>query len=137
MSQEEGVRLVAEGEQLAQAEQALAHNLSSIDAAMRSARAAIEAVRSASGEALMPVGAGVFVKSRVEPGSSVVVSVGAGVVVEKDRESALLFLEARSKELEAAAAETSGRLGQIRQRIERTRAEMDALASKMRAGGDV
>lgn len=137
MSQEEGVRLMAEGEQLAQAEQALVHNLSSIDSAMRSARAAMDAVRSASGETLMPVGAGVFVKSRVEPGSSVVVSLGAGVAVEKDRESALLFLEARSKELEAAAAETSGKLGQIRQRIERTRAEMDALASKMRAGGDV
>ena len=137
MSQEQGMRLVAEAEQLAGAEQALSQHLAAIDGAMRNTHAAIEAVRAASGEALMPVGAGVFVRARVEPDSAVVVSVGSGVAVEKGRDQALLYLEARSKELEAAAAQASARLGETRQRLERARAELDALASKMQAGGNV
>ena len=131
------MNLMAEAEQRAQVEHALAQHISSIDSAMRGTHAAIESVRDASGEALMPVGAGVFVRARVEPGSTVVVSVGSGVAAEKTREDALLHLEARSKELEAAAAEASGQLGQTRQQLARARADLEALASKMQAGRDV
>lgn len=129
--------LMAEAERLAQMEQILEQRVSMIGAAARDTAGAIEAVRAAGGEALMPVGAGVFVRAKIEPESAVVVSVGSGVSVDKTRDSALLHLEARSKELAAAGNEAAGQLGQVRQQIYRTRAEIDSLVGKMQAGRDV
>lgn len=131
------MQLMEEAERLAQMEQVLEQRRSVIGSALRETHAAIEAVRAAEGEALMPVGAGVFVRARIEPQSTVVVAVGSGVAVEKGRDAALLFLEARSKELAAAAGQAAGQAGQVRRQLDRTRAEMDSLVGKMQAGGNV
>ena len=131
------MQLMAEADHLAQMEQVLEQRRSVIVSAIRETHAAIAAVRAAEGEALMPVGAGVFVRARIEPQSTIVVFAGSGVAVEKDRDAALLFLEARSKELAAAAGDAAGQLGQVRQHLDRTRAEIDSLVGKMQAGGNV
>lgn len=137
MSQERVDALMAEGERLAQLEQIIAQRRSVISAAIRETHGAIEAVRAAGGDALMPVGAGVFVRARLDMQSPLVVSVGSGVSVEKTKDSALLHLEERSKELVAAANESTGQLGQIRQLLDKTRADLEALVSKMQAGDNV
>src|SRR4029078_10411133 len=54
-------------------------------------------------ESLMPVGIGVYVKTNVPPVKKVVVTLGAGVALEKSREDALNYVEARIKEYEVAA----------------------------------
>lgn len=131
------VVLMSEAERLAQLEQFLERRVSMLGSAVHDTANAIEAVRTAKGEALMPIGAGVFVRARIEPESTLVVSVGSGVSVAKTRDSALLHLEARSKELSAAVNEAAGQLGQVRQQMQRIRAEMDSLVGAMQAGQNV
>ena len=129
--------LMSEAERLTQLEQFLERRVSMLGAAVRETANAIESVRAAEGEALMPVGAGVFVRARIEPESTLVVSVGSGVSVEKTRDSTLLHLEARSKELVAAGNEAAGQLGQVQQQMQRIRTEIDSLVGTMQAGQNV
>src|SRR3990170_1638799 len=53
-------------------------------------------------ESLMPMGIGVYVKTMVPPIKKLLVNLGAGVAVEKSREDALNYVEARIKEYDVA-----------------------------------
>ena len=53
-------------------------------------------------ESLMPIGIGVYVKTNVPPIKKLLVNFGAGVAIEKSREDALNYVEARIKEYEVA-----------------------------------
>lgn len=109
----------------------LARQESSLSAALREAVATATALRDLEGvdgaggkQALIPLGLGTFAKAVLSPGSGIVVTVGAGVAVEKDARSALNFVEGRIKEIEVALqgvvarrAEVAGRFDQVRRQL--------------------
>ena len=135
MSGEQVQGLYAEAQALESQYTALAQQESSIAAAFRDAEAAATTLRAAeapSFESLLPIGAGVFLGARVENSDSVVVNVGAGVAMRKDRKYAMNHVESRLKELQVAAGNVSSRRAEIAARLDQIRSELSALASAAR-----
>jgi prefoldin alpha subunit len=78
-------------------------------------------------ESLMPVGVGVYIKTMVPPVKKVVVSLGAGVALEKSREDALNYVESRIKEYEVAARQLEAQRQEIAMRMEQMQAQINQM----------
>jgi len=109
---------------LSQREYALANILRETQSAIESVRALGEKDDS---ETLFPVGMGVFIKSGVSSADSIVLNVGAGVALEKDRDYALNFLEGKIKEVQVAIQDTSAKRQETMDRLEQGKQEMSKL----------
>jgi len=80
-------------------------------------------------EILVPIGAGSFLKARIEDKENAIVSVGAGYAIEKNLDDAVAYLDARIKEYEEAIAKTQealkkleGQLGDLAQKAQEIQA---------------
>ncbi len=80
-------------------------------------------------EILVPIGAGSFLKARIEDKENAIVSVGAGYAIEKNLDDAIIYLDARIKEYEEAIAKTQealkkleGQLGDLAQKAQEIQA---------------
>lgn len=87
-------------------------------------------------EALVPIGSGSFVKTRLADVQKVIIGVGAGVCIEKPVEDSMKDLRLRSSELERARTTVTQQLSQIIGQSEDYRAHLNDLARK-RGGGPV
>jgi prefoldin alpha subunit len=76
-------------------------------------------------ESLMPVGVGVYVKSMVPPIKKLLVSLGAGVALEKNRDDALNYVESRIKEYEVAARQLEAQRQEIAMRMEQVQGQIN------------
>jgi prefoldin alpha subunit len=87
-------------------------------------------------ESLMPVGIGVYVKTNVPPVKKLVVTLGAGIALEKSREDALNYVEARIKEYEVAARQLEAQRQEIAMRMEQMQAHINQMirAAQMQQG---
>jgi len=90
----------------------------------------IKNVASATDETLIPVGAGVLLRSSPPKADKVLVGIGANVVVEKTREEAEKILEARAKELEENIITILSQRNQIAQRLESDRRVLQAYIDR-------
>ncbi|MFQ5572991.1 MAG: prefoldin subunit alpha [Nitrosopumilaceae archaeon] len=80
---------------------------------------------------LVPVGMGTFVKSQISSEDKIVLNVGAGVAIEKDKETAINFLESRIKEIEVALQDSMTQKQNIAAQLEQGKAEMNRLAESV------
>lgn len=87
----------------------------------------IKGIQDKETESLIPIGHGTYVKASIPGGSRVLLEIGSGVVVEKDHESAINFLETRIKELQVALNETSAQKHDAMMRIEHLKEEMNSF----------
>jgi prefoldin alpha subunit len=78
-------------------------------------------------ESLMPIGIGVYVKTNVPPVKKLVVTFGAGVALEKSREDALNYVEARIKEYEVAARQLEAQRQEIAMRMEQMQSQINQM----------
>lgn len=104
------------------------------EAIMTYLREAISSVESIRGinqnqefESLIPVGLGTYVKANISGTSKVLLNVGAGIVVEKEHDSAINYLESRIKELQVALNETASQKHEVLMRLEHLKQEMNRL----------
>ncbi|WP_297066105.1 prefoldin subunit alpha [Thermococcus sp.] len=74
-------------------------------------------------EILVPIGAGSFLKGMITDKENAIVSVGAGYAVEKNLESAIEYLEARTKEYDEAIMKTQ-------EALKKLEAQLGELAKK-------
>lgn len=86
-------------------------------------------------ESLMPIGIGVYVKTIVPPIKKLLVSLGAGVALEKSREDALNYVEARIKEYEVAARQLEAQRQEIAMRMEQMQAQINQMIKTAQAQG--
>jgi prefoldin alpha subunit len=109
----------------------LAQKESSIISIIREASAAIESLKTIDDktdvESLIPVGLGAFVKAKVATDEKLILNIGAGIAIEKDRNSAINFLESRLKEMEVALQETAGQKQQVAMSLEQGKQQMEQL----------
>ncbi len=101
-----------------------------IIAIIREAVASIDSIRGIQNKespALIPVGHGAYVRAVMEGNQKVLLEVGSGVVVEKDHESAINYLEMRIKEMQVALNETAAQKHQTMMRLEQLKQEMDNI----------
>ncbi len=82
-------------------------------------------------ETLVPVGTGIFVKTKISSDDKIVLNVGAGVAIEKDKDSAINFLESRIKEIEVALNETAAQKQEVALKLEQGKAEMNRMAESV------
>lgn len=66
---------------------------------------------------LVPLGIGIFVKSTIHSITKVLVNVGAGVIIEKDKDDAVSFIEHRIKEFETAVKQLTSQKQQVSYRM--------------------
>jgi len=78
-------------------------------------------------ESLMPMGIGVYVKTLVPPIKKLLVNLGAGVAVEKSREDALNYVEARIKEYEVAARQLETQRQEIAMRMDQLQSQINQM----------
>lgn len=78
-------------------------------------------------ESLMPIGIGVYVKTNVPPTKKLLVNLGASVVVEKSRNDALNYVEARIKEYEVAARQLEAQRQEMETRMEQMQAQLNQM----------
>ena len=103
---------------------------------IREAASAIESIKSLNetteSETLVPMGIGAFVKAKIQPNQKLILNLGAGAAVEKDKDSAINYLESRIKEMEVALQETSARKQEIASSLEQGKQEMNNLVQASR-----
>lgn len=85
-------------------------------------------------ESLMPVGIGVYVKTTVPPIKKLLVNLGAGVAVEKNREDTLNYVEARIKEYEMAARQLEAQRQEIAMRMDQIQAQVNQMIRAAQQG---
>ena len=108
---------------------------------LREATAAIDAMKSLSqkpeSETLVPIGMGTYVPTKISSNSKIVLSIGAGVAVEKDFPSAINYLEAHIKEIEVALQDNAAKKQDAAARLEQGREQIKQLmqtASQSKSG---
>jgi prefoldin alpha subunit len=78
-------------------------------------------------ESLMPIGIGVYVKTVVPPVKKLLINLDAGVALEKNREDALNYVEARIKEYEVAARQLEAQRQEIATRINQLQSQINQM----------
>lgn len=95
------------------------------------ASSAIESIKSISekpeSSTLVPIGMGSFVKASISSGDKFILNLGAGVAVEKDKNSTINFIEARIKEMDVALRDTIIQKQNVMANLEQGKQEMNRL----------
>ena len=101
----------------------------------REAVAAIESIKAVGknpeSDTLVPIGLGTYVPTKISSNSKIILSIGAGVAVEKDFASAVNYLEERIKEIEIALQDTAAKKQDAAQRLEQDRAQINQMVQQM------
>ena len=98
---------------------------------LREATAAIESLKSikdtSDSETLMPVGLGTYIQSKITASNKVFLNIGAGIVIKKDADSAMNYLEARIKEAQVAIQDTLAKKHDATAKLEQGKAHINQL----------
>ena len=98
---------------------------------LRETTAAIESIKSLSekpeSETLIPIGIGTYIPTKISSNSKIVLSIGAGVAVEKDFPSAINYLEAHIKEIEVALQDNAAKKQDAAAQLEQGREQINQL----------
>ena len=115
----------------------LSQKETTIVSVIREASSAIQSLKTidnkTDNETLTPVGLGTFVKTKVVPNEKLILNIGAGIAVEKDKDSAVNFLELRLKEMQVALQETSNQKQQISASLEQGKQQMEQMLAASRS----
>lgn len=131
MSEEQAQQLLYQMQMLESYATSLDQKEEAIMTFLREAISSVESVRGINQnlefESLVPVGLGTYVKANISGASKVLLDVGAGIVVEKEPDSAVNYLESRIKELQVALNETASQKHEVLTRLEQLKQEMNRL----------
>ncbi len=135
MSEEQAERLMQQMQMLETYFYDLSQREATFVGIFRETIAAIESIKSLSqkseSETLVPIGMGAYLPTKISSNSKVILSIGAGVAVEKDFPSAINFLEARVKEIEVAINDTAAKKQDAAGRLEQGRMQINQLMQSM------
>ena len=107
MSEEQTQQLLYQMQMLEGYFSELSQKEASIVSIIREAASAIQSLKTIDdkddAETLVPLGLGTFIKTKTVPNEKLILNIGAGIAVEKDKDSAINFLELRLKEMQAVS----------------------------------
>ena len=137
MSEEQAQQLLYQMQMLEGYLSELSQKEATIVSVIREASSAIQSLKTidnkTANETLTPVGLGTFIKTKVVPNEKLILNVGAGIAVEKDKDSAINFLELRLKEMQVALQETSNQKQQISASLEQGKQQMEQMLAASRS----
>ena len=136
MSEEQAQQLLYQMQMLEGYLSELSQKEATIVSVIREASSAIQSLKTidnkTDNETLTPVGLGTFIKTKIMPNEKLILNIGAGIAVEKDKDSAINFLELRLKEMQVALQETSNQKQQIAANLEQGKQQMEQMLSASR-----
>ena len=137
MSEQQAQQLMQQMQMLENHFSQLTQQENSIISIIREANSAIQSITETKEENesdnLVPVGMGVYVKSKIQSKDKVVINIGSGVAIEKDQNSALNWLESRLKELEVALQNINMQRQQVAENLELGKQQMQSIMQKSQA----
>ena len=137
MSEEQAQQLLYQMQMLEGYLSELSQKETTIVSVIREASSAIQSLKTidnkTDNETLTPVGLGTFIKTKVVPNEKLILNIGAGIAVEKDKDSAINFLELRLKEMQVALQETSNQKQQISASLEQGKQQMEQMLAASRS----
>ena len=137
MSEEQTQQLLYQMQMLEGYLSELSQKETTIVSVIREASSAIQSLKTidnkTDNETLTPVGLGTFVKTKTVPNEKLILNIGAGIAIEKDKDSAINFLELRLKEVQVALQETSNQKQQISASLEQGKQQMEQMLAASRS----
>jgi prefoldin alpha subunit len=131
MSEEQAQQLMQQMQMLETYFTDLSQRESTLYGVLREATSAIASIKALgekpTSEALVPVGMGTFVKTKIASDDKIVLNVGAGISLEKDSTSAINYLEARIKEIEVAIQDTTTKKNDAAAQLEQGKSQINQL----------
>ena len=135
MSDEQAQQLMYQMQMLESYYAELTQKDNTLVSVLRDTKSAIDSLKEMSEKkeynTLVPLGMGTFVKSKISSEDKIVLNVGAGIAIEKDKDSTINFLESRIKEIEVALQESMAQKQNIAAQLEQGKAEMNRLAESV------
>ena len=136
MSEEQAQQLLYQMQMLEGYLSELSKKEATIVSVIREASSAIQSLKTidnkTDNETLTPVGLGTFIKTKLMPNEKLILNIGAGIAIEKDKDSAVNFLELRLKEMQVALQETSNQKQQISASLEQGKQQMEQMLAASR-----
>ena len=137
MSEEQAQQLLYQMQMLEGYLSELSQKEATIVSVIREASSAIQSLKTidnkTDNETLTPVGLGTFIKTKLMPNEKLILNIGAGIAIEKDKDSAVNFLELRLKEMQVALQETSNQKQQISASLEQGKQQMEQMLAASRS----
>ena len=137
MSDEQAQQLLYQMQMLEGYLSELSQKETTIVSIIREASSAIQSLKTidtrTDNETLVPVGLGTFIKTKTVPNEKLILNIGAGIAIEKDKDSAINFLELRLKEMQVALQETSNQKQQISASLEQGKQQMEQMLAASRS----
>ena len=137
MSEEQAQQLLYQMQMLEGYLSELSQKEATIVSVIREASSAIQSLKTidskTDNETLTPVGLGTFIKTKVVPNEKLILNIGAGIAIEKDKDSTINFLELRLKEMQVALQETSNQKQQISASLEQGKQQMEHMLAASRS----
>jgi len=131
MSEEQAQQLMYQMQMLENYFTELTRKEESLYGMLRESTLAIESIKSLGEKpeliTLVPLGMGSFVKAKIQSNEKLILNLGAGTAIEKDKDSAVNFLEARIKELEVAIKDTSTQKQQVVANLEQGKQQFNKI----------
>jgi len=104
---------------------------------LREAASAIESIKTINekpeSETLIPMGMGTFMKAKITNKDKVILNVGSGTAIEKDRDSTINYIESRIKEMEVALKDNAAQKQQVVGSLQQGKQEMNRLMQPSRS----
>ena len=131
MSEEQAQQLMYQMQMLENYFTEISRKEESLYGMLREATSATESIKSLGEKpelnTLVPMGMGTFVKAKISSNEKLILNIGAGAAIEKDKDSAINFLEARIKELEVAIRDTFSQKQQIVANLEQGKQQFNRM----------
>ena len=131
MSEEQAQQLMQQMQMLENYFTELSRKEESLFGMVREATSAVECLKSLGDKSelttLVPIGMGSLVKAKISPNEKIILNLGAGTAIEKDKDSAINFLEARIKELEVALRDTAAQKQQVMANLEQGKQQFNKM----------
>ncbi len=78
-------------------------------------------------ETMVPLGVGTYVRSTIEPVKNLMVSVGAGIAIEKSKNETISYIESKIKEFEIGIGQLNRQKEQITARLTQIQNEINMI----------
>ena len=131
MSEEQAQQLMQQMQMLENYFTELSRKEESLYGMIRETTSAVESIKALDGKpeftTLVPIGMGSFIKAKISGDEKLILNLGAGTAVEKDKNSAINFLESRIKELEVALRDTSAQKQQVIANLEQGKQQFNRI----------
>ncbi len=83
-------------------------------------------------EILVPLGLGAYAKAKIIPNEKMILNIGAGAAIERDKDSTINYIESRIKEMQVALQDTATQKQQVAAKLEQNKQELNNLLQNAR-----